>query len=245
MNTNDTGMNVIVKEHNEEPGANVNAEWEVFSQTIPGLSLEGWPKDVLVVAPHPDDETLGCGGLIADLSLTGFAVRVVIVSDGSKSHDLRGIDQIRKAEAEHAAEALGVTSLVWAGFPDGQLDQCQSDIEVAIDSLLPKRGVVVSPRMHDGHSDHDAVAKAVTNVASKELGQAQSYWNYGVWTLANSPTVESKVRCFRHDLSARAMHRKSRALQAYASQVTRQYGHQIVTTELLEAAQRPFEFLWN
>lgn len=93
---------------------------------------------LLVVAPHPDDETLGAGGVIQRAATEGGIVRIVYLTDGDgypegvKVHDhirvpvagdFRGYGQVRQQEARKAAHALGIAenALIFLGFPDGGL----------------------------------------------------------------------------------------------------------------------------
>src|SRR4051812_6496913 len=81
----------------------------------------------LVVAPHPDDEALGCGGVIALLRQAGISVHVIVASDGaashpgSKTHPPPVLGELRRAEAEAGCRLLGVPTddVTFLGFPDG------------------------------------------------------------------------------------------------------------------------------
>jgi LmbE family N-acetylglucosaminyl deacetylase len=245
----------------QEEADGIRCAWDSVLDSASHLDLLAWPNEILVVAPHPDDETLGCGGLLADLSKHGFDVTLLIVSDGSRSHDVGGLETIRKAEALRAARLLGISTVVWAGYPDGGLQECHERIVQEVMSLLPHSGVVLSPLLHDGHSDHDAVASAICEIEeyarakgcySDEEHPPQSpmekrllFFRYGVWTFTRSPFVGAHLRSFRYELSAAARRQKLKALQEYKSQVTTLFGEQIVTRPLLEAADRNCELLWS
>lgn len=99
---------------------------------------------VLVVAPHPDDETIAAGGLIADLTRHGVPVQIVFVTDGDgwawavtsalgrgrpRPADYRRLGELRRAEAIRAAGALGVpeAAIEFLGFPDGGLAALPED----------------------------------------------------------------------------------------------------------------------
>ncbi|MDT8264721.1 PIG-L family deacetylase, partial [Roseomonas sp. DSM 102946] len=100
-------------------------------------AAEAWPLEgleallpeagpVLLLSPHPDDESLGCGGLLAQLAARGREVRVVLVSDGAASHDSRlypprRLAALRQEEMAAALAALGLgpERLVTLGLPDG------------------------------------------------------------------------------------------------------------------------------
>jgi LmbE family N-acetylglucosaminyl deacetylase len=84
--------------------------------------------NVLVIAAHPDDEVLGCGGTIARLAAEGAAVSILILADGLTSR--ADFDSTRAAElllihherARHAAAVLGAREVNLAGFPDQKMD---------------------------------------------------------------------------------------------------------------------------
>ena len=83
-----------------------------------------WPpaSRVLVFAPHPDDEAIGCGGLIVRLVEAGVAVRVVLVTDGSGAGGLPpGAAQVRQREFLASLARLEVKDHAMLGFPDGEL----------------------------------------------------------------------------------------------------------------------------
>jgi len=124
---------------------------------------------VLVLAPHPDDESLGCGGTIALHAAQGDPVHVVIVTDGAAG-DPNGYygdadyPALRQSEARRAAEILGVASLECWGYPDGRLIQAADLPERVADAIRAVRpGLLYYPSTLEVHSDHSAVAAAVAH----------------------------------------------------------------------------------
>src|ERR1700681_4464758 len=96
------------------------------------LQPPGWTERVraasaLVLAPHYDDEVLGCGGLVAELAGAGAVVRVLYLTDGSGgAEDVAERDAYgrqRREEAAKACEILGIAGCDHLGLPDGTLDQ--------------------------------------------------------------------------------------------------------------------------
>jgi len=143
-------------------------------------------KRVLVLAPHPDDETLGCGGTIAKLTAAGAEVHVVVVSDGGKIPLPPGDKQIdiieaRKKESEEAAKVLGIRQIHFLGYPDGELrgssEKIGRDISRIIESFKPE--ILLSPSPIDHHDDHIAVSKVAEWVVRRNgnirLGFFQVY----------------------------------------------------------------------
>ena len=93
----------------------------------PPVVLAAPPRGrVLVVAPHPDDEALGCGGALIQHRKQGDRVKVVFVTDGAAGGKLghyAGLNyrELRRDEARRAGAILGVDELVFWEYPDGRL----------------------------------------------------------------------------------------------------------------------------
>jgi LmbE family N-acetylglucosaminyl deacetylase len=118
---------------------------------------------VLVVAPHPDDETLGVGGTSALHVAAGDDVTVAVVTDGSASRagGLASDEMARRRqeEVEAAADVLGIGRLVCLGLPEGRWGE--ADAADALRPLLDRVEVVYAPSCVDYHPEHVAVARLV------------------------------------------------------------------------------------
>jgi LmbE family N-acetylglucosaminyl deacetylase/predicted ATP-grasp superfamily ATP-dependent carboligase len=127
----------------------------------------GLPAEVgvLVLAPHPDDETLMCGATIAALRRRGDPVRVLCLTTGTATSVAAASDvgEARVAELRAACAALGVEDVVVLDHPDGGLRAARpalaESIGREIDAFAPR--LVVAPFVHDAHGDHVAVALAL------------------------------------------------------------------------------------
>jgi len=103
-----------------------------------------WPgRTRLVLAAHPDDETLGAGGLIAASAANGARVEVIIATDGAASHPdspTHTPDQLARQRREEATEAVArldpQATLTFLGLPDGALRHCQRALEQALADVL-------------------------------------------------------------------------------------------------------------
>jgi LmbE family N-acetylglucosaminyl deacetylase len=186
---------------------------------------------LVVIAPHQDDESLACGGLISEACAARRAVKVIFVSDGTGSHPKSRayprsrLRTVRESEARNAANALGLAPrhLEFLRLPDRFVPAHGAAAETAaerIATLAQKVGAAalfVSWR-HDPHCDHQA-SYGLARHAQRRLG-AELY-EYSVWGAALSPTtlVTPVISGFRLDVSRR-LARKRRAIAAHRSQLS-------------------------
>ncbi|GAA2236290.1 PIG-L family deacetylase [Herbiconiux moechotypicola] len=163
---------------------------------VPRLDIDGLLSGggrLVVVAAHPDDETLGAGGLIAHAARAGHDVTVVVATSGEASHPhspthtpaqlarLREIETVA-ALAELAPEA----SVEFCRVPDGRLKEPAQlavlvdriDARLASASAGDENAVIVSPWAGDGHPDHAAAAEAAARVAT---GRGVRHLAYPIW----------------------------------------------------------------
>ena len=126
------------------------------------MILDGRQK-TLIVAPHPDDEVLGCGGTIKRLSLQSAEVIVLIMSRGKKGlYSEEKILNVRD-EAKRAHEMLGVTETIFLDFPAPELDLVSvSELSRAISGVVNQffPGIIFLPHKGDIHHDHKAIFNA-------------------------------------------------------------------------------------
>jgi LmbE family N-acetylglucosaminyl deacetylase len=223
----------------------IAASWPELGETLPLLSRPVARK-IIVVAPHPDDETLGLGGLLHDWNLAGIDICVLIVSDGGASHAHPFLVELRKTEALAATTSLGVQHTVsFLNFSDSALANHHEAIAAAIQAKVPTDGrhcAVLTPRLNDGHPDHDACARAGAEVAARSL--TVEHWSYGVWTWTQAPCADLLKGAFRWPVSPEGHEAKMEAIGMYASQVTTVIGEQIVTDQLLATMATKTEVVW-
>jgi len=155
----------------------------------------------MVLAPHPDDESLGCGGLLAHAFLNHGA-QVVCMTDGSASHPgsqdwtPKRLAAERQRELAFAVRELGGTAhdVTWLGHPDGWLGAQDPDPIVAmIADLCRKRGVrhLFAPAPEDHHADHKATARIARRVV--DAAQGLSQLSYPVWSRWDDPDLMSHI----------------------------------------------------
>jgi LmbE family N-acetylglucosaminyl deacetylase len=127
----------------------------------------------LVVTAHPDDVDFGAAGTVARWTDEGTEVTYCVITDGDAGgHDLSvdraDIPAIRRAEQEAAAKEVGVSTLVWLGYPDGQLTvslALRADIARVIRQVRPERVLCQFPERNwnsifASHPDHMAAGEA-------------------------------------------------------------------------------------
>lgn len=130
-------------------------------------------QNILVIAPHPDDEVLGCGGIMKKYTEAGAQLHVLVISRGTpKFYNDERIDNVRK-EAKEAHHILGVKETIFLDFPAPELDTISvSEISRAIAKVIKKLSIhiVYLPHRGDIHHDHRIVFNAGL-VACRPVGQ--------------------------------------------------------------------------
>lgn len=128
--------------------------------------MEGFSRPagrVLVIAPHPDDEVLGCGGAMARLAELGSRVEVAIVTEGKPPrYDRSGVEKVR-AEAATAHALLGVSATHYLDLPAAELDRVpHADLNAKIAALINETepDTIFVPFVGDIHLDHQLVFRS-------------------------------------------------------------------------------------
>ncbi len=137
-------------------------------------------ESVLVVAAHPDDEVLGCGGTMARLAEEGHEVRVAILAEGitSRYQEREQADQKQlghlHGNAQQAADKVGAKELVLCKLPDNRLDTIPLlDIVKLVEDLIEKfrPSVIYTHHSGDLNIDHGVVHRAVLTATRPTPGQ--------------------------------------------------------------------------
>ena len=189
----------------------------------------------LVVAPHPDDESLGCGGLLAMLGDVGLPVFALLMTDGTRSHTGSQVygeaarAALRDAEWQAALRCLGVAAdrLHRLGLVDGLLPSpgdagfaaAAGRCGEAIDRIRPR--TVLVPWRRDPHPDHRAT-HALVSAALQGRRPPPRVLEYAVWAGERGTALDQpgagEVRTWRLDIAS-AVERKRRAIAAHRSQL--------------------------
>jgi LmbE family N-acetylglucosaminyl deacetylase len=172
--------------------------------------------NVLVIAPHPDDEAIGCGGSICLHAERGDRVVVVFLSSGELGLKKLACAQawkVREQEAETAAEALGVAAMSFLRRPDWYVG---ADVEEAAIALAPvlrreRPNRIYLPHVQEWHPDHRASLPVVRRALQSSDLPTPTLLTYEVWT---------PLEYYDHgeDIT-RVMRRKLKAVRCYRSQI--------------------------
>jgi N-acetylglucosamine malate deacetylase 1 len=197
-------------------------------------------KRALIFAPHQDDETFGCGGLIALKCSQDVPVKVVFLTDGSQSHGSQSKAGTqahqphilkRRQEAEAALAILGVppTRTHFLNFQDGSLSRLNSEhrrdsverLAELLQDFVPEE--VYLPHHQDRHPDHEATYTLVIEALQLAgLCEQVAVWQYPIWYFWDAPLGFNLRRPKLngiYGLSIDAVReQKQRAMAVYASQ---------------------------
>lgn len=186
------------------------------------------PDRVVVLAAHPDDESLGAGGLMAEAARRGIRVDLLLLTDGegshpgSPTHAPELLARRRRVEAEAAARALGVTGdVVHLGLPDGEVATHHAAVVRRVVDVLgdARRTLLVAPWRGDGHPDHEAAGRMAAAVAVRTGARLLEYpvwfWHWSTpdaapWGLLGALGLDEESRT-----------RKQAAIAAHVTQVER------------------------
>ena len=215
-----------------------------FDHAAPGTPRETWtghhawqgiplwtppegPASLLVVAAHPDDESLGAGGAVARLAAAGWQVDVVVATDGEGSHPKSptitpaSLASRRRGEAEAAVRRLGTGITVHhLGLPDGGLEAREDELVERLVDLVGVDGdrhTLLAPWSEDPHPDHRAAGRAARQAAHRTDARLLEY---PIWAWHQlMPDDLPWERALRLGLDAGERRRKAAAIAAHASQV--------------------------
>jgi len=211
----------------------------------------------LILAPHPDDESLGCGGLITAATSARLAPEVLILTDGAGSHPGSSaypparLAELREHEARLAVRQLGLPpkNLHFLRYKDTELPRSGPSFEAAVAHVAAlatakKCRLLVGPWAGDPHCDHLAgamIAQAAARAAGIELV------SYPVWGwLRPVPENDRRDRLtgWRLDIASH-LPAKQRAIAAHVSQhgalITDSPHGFTLPKNLLDIAARPYE----
>ena len=212
---------------------------------------------LMVLAPHADDESLGCGGLMAEACKLGIELWVCILTDGTGSHPKSAsypadrLMALRESEAHAAASVLGLAPerVVFLRHRDGSALRRREEFRQAVDqvaSLVRDRNIrmICTTSRLDPHPDHKAANRLAKAVGKRAGCQVLSYpiW---LWDLPGRSWLPLRtVSGWRIDVTAH-LKAKTAAIACHRSQVSHMIvddaDHVPLTSTFLATFERPFE----
>ena len=181
----------------------------------------------LVLAPHADDESLGCGGLLAQAA-AGLRPGVLVLTNGAGSHPgsraypPERLRAVREAEAREAVALLGVDRIGFMGLADTQAPTAGGAFDAAVEAIIVQAahwscGVLLAPWRHDPHCDHEA-AHLMAAAAAERAGLVHLAYPVWGWNLAPETVLAGPdIAGWRLDVAAER-EVKQRAIGAHRSQ---------------------------
>ncbi len=201
-------------------------EWTDWDHRFAPLNIVACPG-ITIVAPHPDDETLGLGATVAMLRVAGVDVQVVTVSDGEAAYPGLGatgraeLAGRRWTEVRRAVAMLGAAEPVRLSMPDGGVHRHEQRLAETIAALLadfpPGRWCAATWR-GDGHPDHEAVGRAAAAAAART---GAVFLEYPVWMWHWARPRDQAVpwqRARRVELTDAVLATKRAAARCFSSQ---------------------------
>ena len=181
-------------------------------------------KDILILAAHPDDETLGCGGTIHRLSKEGHNIRLITFTNGEGA---RGVtNKNRNTSLDKVSDILGINSFTYGDFPDNAMDSVPLlDICKFLEyNLTFDPDIIFTHFIGDLNVDHQLVTKAALTAFRPQLGKVQDIYSYNVPSSTDyNPTTYFKANSY-FKLDNSDVEAKAKALDMYEAEM-RVYPH--------------------
>lgn len=219
--------------------------------------------NLMVLAPHPDDESLGCGGLIAMLKEKGKHVSVVCITSGSASHNSRShppeiLTELRESEAKKACSKLGVPleDVHFLRAPDSRLvhldPQALAEIIENLASVFESMEIfaLAMPWRRDPHPDH-VVTHIIGDSVLKRVSKSALKIEYPIWLWKHGRKedwpYEKETVPYRLDITS-VFKKKWSAVKSHRSQLGEVISDDangfVLTDELLEPFNTPTEYFF-
>ena len=204
------------------------------------------PGDLLIVSPHPDDETLAAGGLMRTWCRLGFKVTVLLLTDGEAAcRHWPNLGEHRAKELKEALDHLagGKIRLVRLRIPDGRLGRARRRVRAALEDLRSEIGTLICPYEADGHPDHEAAGQISLEFArAAGLGVVR----YPIWFWHRSPSAALEgLDPHRFWLDHATEEVKAQAIVCFGSQLSGR-GEQapVVPAHVVRYFRRPYEIFF-
>jgi LmbE family N-acetylglucosaminyl deacetylase len=221
------------------------AEWLAALSDLPLWAAPNGPT--LVLAPHPDDETLAAGGFIAAQRSRGTEVVVVAVTDGEMAYaDASGtgdaeLGELRSREQTEALARLGVCGdmIVRLRLPDSGVAEREREIVERVLPQVTAETHLLAPWPGDFHPDHEACGRAAEEIARRS-GARLTFWFFWTWHRGTLALLKD-LGLRKWPLTEEQLRAKAEALCCHRSQLERPGEEPILPENLLAPARRSFE----
>ena len=222
-------------------------------QKVPNLTVQRLfeeNKRLVVVAPHPDDEILACGGLLALSAKVNFPISVVAVTDGEGSHAMTDEHQRQSLGEQRVSEScaglmqLGIDPecVVRLKIPDGSAANNVEHIFLQLEDLFLPGDLVITTWSQDGHPDHEATADAVLRTGCKAMQAPVWMWHW-------AKPADKKIpwaNLMSIEITEDAIHAKKNALAQHHSQIawSSDRFEPVLIPSIVERAARQHEYFF-
>lgn len=211
--------------------------WQGLAKLKSVNLAQHFPKHcrVCIFAPHPDDEILGCGGLLQALVAQGNQILIVSVTQGEKSHPhsplypTKKLAKIRELESQLALKTLDTgldlpnVATIALNLPDGEVYQRQDEFFAKLTAIVQPNDILVTTFIHDGHPDHEGSGQVVKRFADEfKAAMNLSCYQVLIWAWHWAKPADSRIpwqNALRLDLSELQAQRKRYAMHCFSSQI--------------------------
>jgi LmbE family N-acetylglucosaminyl deacetylase len=182
---------------------------------------------VLVLAPHPDDDVIGCGGTLAKCAQLGSHVKVVFMTDGRYGNSnipMKALINLRKMEAKAALKVVGIEDAVFLDIPDMGLRCTRENVQKILRIVKEFQPTAIFvPSLWEVPPDHLTTAKIAAHVARK-LDMDVDWYCYEVWCpVASTPRYSLVLVDITNEMELKkqaiAEHKSQVALNDYPTKI--------------------------
>lgn len=221
----------VVTRHIDGDGVS-EAQWQACAwlDAVPmrdAATLLAGHARLVVVSPHPDDEVLACGGLMAATHALGMPVVVISVTDGEACYPGQSawpptrLRRIRQQELARALDCLGLPDRDRHALhiDDGAVAGSETALATHLVSLLRSDDLVLGPWRLDAHPDHEAVGRACAIAAASRGCTLREFPVWGWHWLDPQDAPQAWAPATRFPLGAEVVRRKRAAIMQFSTQL--------------------------
>jgi LmbE family N-acetylglucosaminyl deacetylase len=234
--------------------------WHEHWRALPPLTDLSSATDILLLAPHPNDEVLACSSVL-QRNAYNTKLEMWIVTNGEACFGtlprlfnwptLRRFANVgarRQQEALAAHARLGLdddTRVTWLSFPDGAVHQYEDELYASLHQRVTRNTVLVAPLPMDGYPDHHVVGRVARSIAKDRqllllsYPLSLQYWR-DLHTVRTAPGAAHAVA-----LSALEQFKKREAIAALKSQIYPLHGKALLSRRALRDFRRPIEVFFR